>query len=90
MRQRRTDTSLNEGGKVIGVTAVNSVREEGCLPLRYSICAYLRLRRKSEGDDAILLPFIVAERKHAVSRRRARGLSLNITTFFRVSSRKKV
>ena len=46
MRQRRTDTSLNEGGKVIGVTAVNSVREEGCLPLRYSICAYLRSSRQ--------------------------------------------
>ena len=26
------------------------------------ICAHLRLRRKSEGGDAILLPFIAAER----------------------------
>ena len=97
-------------------SAINIVREEGCLPLRYSICAYLRSSRqgafcghsampnaalftpvaplhenlfcknifviaavhfsKSEPPRAILLPPIAAERKHAVSRRRVRGLSL--------------
>ena len=46
------------------------------------------LMRKSEGGDAILLPSIAAERKHAVSRRRVRGLSLKITKIFPVSSGK--
>ena len=65
-------------------------RKEATPPPAPCICAYLRLRGKREPPRAILLPYSGGERKHAVSRRRARGLSLKITTFFRVSSRKKV
>ena len=51
------------------------------------ICAYLRLRRKSE-CGALLCCDCAAERKPAVSRRRTRGFSLKLTKIFRVSSRK--
>ena len=68
----------------------NHSRKEATPPPAPHIRAYLRLCGKSEGGDVILLLSIAAERKHAVSRRRVRGLSLKITTFFRVSSRKKV
>ena len=66
----------------------NHSRKEATPPPAPHICAYLRFCGKSEGGDAILLLSIAAERKHAVSRRRARGLSLKITKIFPVSSGK--
>ena len=60
----------------------------------YAFCAPVCRSRgfcgKIEGGDAILLPPIAAERKHAVSRRRVRGLSFKLTTFSFISLKEKV
>ncbi len=91
MRAQRTALlRITHGSPSKREASYNHSRKEAAPPPAPRICAYLRLWGKREGGDAILLLFIAAERKHAVSRRRARGLSLNLTTFFRVSSRKKV
>ena len=71
--------------------AIMTLRKEGCLPPRAPICRSRGFCGKSEGGEAMIVAIFAAERKPAVSRlRRARGSSLNLTTFFRVSSRKKV
>ena len=68
----------------------NHSRKEATPPPAPYICAYLRFCGKSEGGDTILLPPIAAKRKHAVSRRRVRGLSLRITRFLFVSSKRNL
>ena len=68
---------------------INHSRKEAAPPPAPRICAYLRLRGKREGGDAILLLFIAAERKHIVRRlRRAMGC-LSKSRLFSASVRGK-
>ena len=72
--------TLKEGGKnshrrgfsapppSVREASYNHSRKEGFPPPAHHICAYLRLRRKSE-CGALLCCDCAAERKHAVSRR---------------------
>jgi len=73
-------------------SAINIVREEGCLPLRYSICAYLRFRGRVSSRAFDCCELHASERNHPNTKPPHYGgdcwVSLKLTEFLFVSSKR--